>query len=57
MDDFKEGYDAGLTSGIEEAERRCIKVWVGNKEVWAVTQTDLVQIRKLVELAKKGQQS
>lgn len=54
MDDFQEGHGGGWVDAITEAERRCVKVWHNNEFVYAVPWTELVQIRMLVELAKKA---
>jgi hypothetical protein len=50
-------HNGAWVAAIEEAERRCVKLWgPGNEEVYAVPWTELVQIRRLVELARAGRE-
>ena len=53
MSEFGAGHAGGWVSAIEEAERRCIKVWHNNEFVYAVPWTELVQIRQLVAAAQR----
>lgn len=53
MDEYRDGHAGGWVSAIEEAERRCIKVWHNNEFVYAVPWTELVQIRQLVAAAQR----
>jgi len=57
MNEWTEAFREGWAEAIAEAERRCVKVWHNNEFVYAVPWTELVQIRQLVELAKKAVQS
>ncbi len=56
MDEYRDGHADGWVGSIAEAERRCVKVWLGDREVLAVVQTELVQIRGLVELAQAARE-
>lgn len=53
MDEYRDGHAGGWVSAIEEAERRCVKVWINNEFVYAVPWTELVQIRQLVAAAQR----
>ena len=52
MREDDEVHNGGWVAAIQEAERRCIRVWHNNEYVYAVPWTELVQIRKLVALAQ-----
>ena len=57
MDDFQEGFHQGWEQAIAEAERRCVQVWLpagGYTQAAAVG--ELVRIRRMPELAKKGRE-
>lgn len=53
MDEYRDGHAGGWVSAIEEAERRCVKVWHDGVETYAVPWTELVQIRQLVAAAQR----
>ena len=57
MREDDEVHNGAWVAAIQEAERRCVKVWHNNEETWAVPWSELVQIRKLVALAEKGRTS
>ena len=53
MDDFKDGFAAGWSAAIAEAERRCERIWFPTGEQGrGVGVTELVQIRRMPEAAK-----
>jgi hypothetical protein len=58
MDDFQDGFAAGWEQAMAEAERRCTQVWLpAGGYIQAATVAELVRIRRMPELAKKGRQS
>jgi hypothetical protein len=57
MREDDEVHNGVWVAAIQEAERRCVRVWMNNEYVYAVPWTELVQIRQLVGLAQKGRES